>query len=154
MDIFKLFNEKFNKNDNSIPASISQINELEETYQIYLPKDHKIFLLQYGDIWTPDILDIIVDNDLELNDVQEFWSPNAIIEDKKSGFTSMQKDDLIGFASDCVGNVFAFKKIELKSPKQQATVYLFDHDLGTCGIESRSFTTFIERYLHRLLPFL
>jgi hypothetical protein len=153
MENFDLFFEKFNKSDTVENTLGSKIDELEKLYHIHLPIDHKDFIGKYSSMWTPDILDIIVDNDIELNDVQEFWSVEEIIEDRKSGFTSIQKDDLIGFASDCMGNVFAFKKAELNIENPQANVYFFDHDMDTLAIEAPSFTAFVERYLSTLSDF-
>src|SRR5437899_1639627 len=98
---FKKFVYRFNKNSDSKPASLSNIASLEKCLNILLPTDYKEFLQNYGDLWTPNIVKIIVDNHLPINDVQDFWDTEKIIYDKSNEWTSNLNFDIIPFASDC-----------------------------------------------------
>ena len=82
-ELFKKFSQRFNKNDSSSPELESKITNLESELEVKLPSDYRIFLSQFGDLWTPGISDLIVDNKLELTDVQDFWNCERIVYDKK-----------------------------------------------------------------------
>jgi len=146
MTILKEFAERFNKSDDSKPSTIVDIERLEHEFQIFVPEDYKSFLLNFGDIWTPDILDLVVENESGLNDVQEFWNIEKIIYDKHNEWTSDLSMDLIPFASDCMGNIFAFLRHDIQSPKETANVYFFDHDFDTIEKISNSFTGWLEEF--------
>jgi hypothetical protein len=146
MEIFKQFVSKYNGKDEINPQTEIQIQKLENEFNIYLPKDWKLFLLNYGSIWTPEILDIIVDDELDINDVQDFWDIEQIEYDKKNEWTSKITTDLIPFASDSMGNIFAFKINDIKTPKESSEVYFFDHDFDTVEKISNSFTEWINEY--------
>src|SRR5262245_41865009 len=122
------FAKRFNKSKDAKPATQIDIQKLEQEFQIFLPNDYKVFFLNFGDIWTPDILDVVVDNELDMHDVQQFWNVDDIIYDKKNEWTSQVSTDLIPFASDCMGNIFAFLRHDLQSSKESAEIYFFDHD--------------------------
>lgn len=81
-----------------------------------------------------------------MNDVQEFWEIERIIEDKKSEWTSQLATDIIPFASDCMGNIFGFLTADLKLERQTAAVYFFDHDFDTVDKIFESFTDWIDRF--------
>ena len=146
MTALKQFADRFNKSDDAKPSTQVDIDSLENKFQIYLPNDYKTFLLNFGNIWTPDILDIVADNELEINDVQQFWTIERIIYDKQNEWTSQLSTDLIPFASDCMGNIFAFIRHDIKSPSDTASIYFFDHDFDTVEKISNSFTDWIEEF--------
>ena len=71
------------------------------------------------------------------------------------GFTNqIKKADLIPFALDCMGNIYAFKTSDLKEEKLTATVYFYDHDFDTIQNASDSFTDLVEEFMDVLSPFL
>lgn len=144
---FKSFYDRFNRNDSNAPELELNIQAFEKEYQINFPKDFREFIAVYGDLWTPDILDLIDDNKLDINDVQDFWSIERIKYDKENGWTSKLETDLIPFASDCMGNIFVFKREELKDSKEISNIYFFDHDFDVIDFVSSSFTEWIKRYL-------
>lgn len=51
----------------------------------------------------------------------------------------------IGFALDCMGNMFCFKYDELKE-KKDAKVYIFDHDFCEISEEADSFSKWIKKF--------
>jgi len=146
-EIFKSFFERFYKNESFKPDSKGEIELFEKDFKIKFPLDFREFLKTYGDLYTPKILDLIVDNDLEMNDVQEFWNIEQIRNDKENGWTHQSGIDLIPFALDSMGNIFAFKTDEIKTSKESSNVYFFDHDFGTIDFVSKSFTNWIESFL-------
>jgi|SRR6185312_90991 len=143
---FEKFVERFNKSDDAKPSTQIDIDTLEKELNIYLPNDYKTFLINFGNIWTPNILDLIVDQELELNDVQDFWDMNKIIYDKRNEWTAQVQTDIIPFASDCMGNIFAFLTNEIKSPTETANIYFYDHDFETVEKISPSFKNWIGSF--------
>ena len=66
MTEFRKFSDRFNKSAN---AAQSDIDKLEKELNIQLPNDYKRLLLSIGNVWTPDILDLVVDTEFDLADV-------------------------------------------------------------------------------------
>ena len=64
MTEFRKFADRFNKSANAVPSTQSDIDKFEKELNIQLPNDYKRFLLSIGNIWTPDILDLVVDKEL------------------------------------------------------------------------------------------
>ncbi|ALL12459.1 hypothetical protein AQ619_03315 [Caulobacter henricii] len=54
----------------------------------------------------------------------------------------------IAFASDCMGNLFAFDGVALD---QNSEVWFFDHETGETALVAPSFKDWIQQYLD--LPF-
>jgi hypothetical protein len=146
MEIFNKFKTRFDKNDDLEKASESDIDKLEKELNIILPNDFKLFLAEYGNIYSPDILDQIVDNEITLSDVQEFWTTERIVSDKQNEWTSQVSTDLIPFASDSMGNIFAFLTSDVKEKKESSAVYFFDHDLDTVEKLTDTFSEWIDNY--------
>jgi hypothetical protein len=146
MTALNQFAKRFNKSDDAKASTQVDIVRLEHEFQISLPNDYKIFLSKFGNIWTPDILNLVVDNELDINDVQQFWTIEEIIYDKHNEWTSNLSLDIIPFASDCMGNIFAFLRQDIQSPTDTTNVYFFDHDFDTIEKISNSFTDWIEEF--------
>lgn len=146
MEIFNKFRTRFDENDDLKKASESDIEKLKKELKINIPNDFELFLTEYGNIYSPNILDIIVDNEIDLYDVQEFWTTERIIYDKKNEWTAQLSTDLIPFASDSMGNIFAFLTSDLKEKKESSSVYFFDHDFGTIEKLTDSFSEWIDNY--------
>lgn len=59
-------------------------------------------------------------------------------------------DDMIAFASDCMGNLFAFDGVPLNS---NSGVWFFDHETGETALVAPSFKDWIQQYLDlRFIP--
>jgi cell wall assembly regulator SMI1 len=143
---FSKFTDTFNKNEETQTVSLQDIQLLEDALKIKLPEDFKLFMNQCGNVWAPDILDIIVNNELEMNDIQQFMTPDEIIDDKRSGSANQIKKDVIPFALDSMGNMYVFKTSDIRNQKQTAKIYFYDHDFDKLHAVSNSFTDLIEEF--------
>ena len=146
MEIFNKFRDRFDKNDNLEKVSESDVKKLNSELNIIIPNEVKLFLTEYGNVYTPEILDLIVDNEIDLWDIQEFWTVERIIYDKQNEWTAQLLTDLIPFASDSMGNIFGFLTAELNEEKESCAVYFFDHDLDTVERVANSFSEWINKY--------
>lgn len=125
----------------------NELNQAAEAQlEVGLPSDLKSFLLEVGSVWTPSILDIIVDRSLVTNDLSQVWGLQSIVDDRLHGWTSRIEDDLTPFASDSMGNIFGFRASDIRSFKECANVYFVDRDFGTVEPDAVSFMTIIARY--------
>jgi hypothetical protein len=145
-EAYQHFERSFNKNEDNTPFSTSDIEKLEKELEIKLPTDYGMFLIEHGNLYTPEILDLIDDKQLDVADIQNIWTVERILHDKANEWTSNLEEDLIPFASDCMGNVFAFKRADILERKMNAPVYFYDHDYDTIEIVCGSFKALIERY--------
>ena len=148
MDNFQIFSDRFNQNNAIVPVLQSDIDKLENEFKIKFPDDYIGFMIRFGNVRTPDILNIILANDLDLDDIQQFWTINQIIEDKCIGRSSKPKTGLIPFASDCLGNIFGFLAADLQKGIQQCPVYFYDHDFDTMDKLVLSFSALIDQYVN------
>ncbi|WP_423999377.1 SMI1/KNR4 family protein [Maribacter sp. IgM3_T14_3] len=146
MSIFQEFSSNYDNKAEVQKVPLTDIENLESEFNIYVPNEFKIFLMDFGTPWTPDILDIIVDDELDLIDVQNFWTIESIIEDKKNGWTSQISTDLIPFSSDCMGSIFGFSTMDLKEKKESVPIYFFDHDLDTVTKVAETFSEWIDQF--------
>jgi hypothetical protein len=146
MSALEQFAARFDRRDQKNPTEESELNDLEQHLNIKLPGDYRRFMLAIGSAWTPEILDIIVARELEMQDVQNFFAPDVVLNDKRNGWSSKVDPPIIPFASDCVGNTIGFLESDLSTPLPTASVYVFDHDLETLEKVHQSFSAWIEAY--------
>jgi hypothetical protein len=148
MEYQRTFFNRFGVNSQKSPAKpfqLEEFNSMEERLNIEFPRSYKYFALTYGNIWTPNILDLIDEMGIEIADVQEFWNAERIVFDKENEWTS-NIESLIPFASDCMGNIFCFAVEDLKSKKDDCNIYFYDHDFDTIENLSISFEQWIEQF--------
>lgn len=145
--LFRSFAERFDRRNVIVKEDPDALAGLERQLGIFLPSDLVTFLLEVGPTWTPSILDVIVDRDIDLWALQQVWTSEEIANDRANGWTSSPQVDLIPFASDPMGNIFGILPSDLRSRCAHAPILFFDHDLNTVEPEADSFTEFIERYM-------
>ena len=86
------------------------------------------------------LMDTIVDRELELHSVGDFFSPTEMIEETLAWRELGLPENLIAFASDGCGNKFCF------SVANGAAIWFFDHDFGTIERVAPSFTQWVRAY--------
>lgn len=143
-EVFETFFNRFNKKEECTLAKGADIRAFEETFGISFPNDFRVFLKSFGDLFTPDIVDIVDRKGLPICDVQEFWTLEKMAYDKRNEWTS--HFDAIPFAIDCTGNLFAFMMSDMKSPSSTAAVHFYNHDFNTLSKQKSSFKEWINRY--------
>lgn len=91
------------------PVVESDLRRVEQHLDMRLPDDYRQAVLTVG-LPRPTIalLDAIVERELDLHDVSNFYSPQEIIEETTDWHEIGMPEKLIAFASDCCGNKFCF----------------------------------------------
>lgn len=141
------FATQWNKNETLVSANFHDIQELESTLGIKLPNCYVYLITKYGDIYTPDLLDAIVEKELELNDVQNFLLPDQILKDTKAYEAVGIPTGYLAFASDCTGNMFCFKIDDCKNQLNEPPIWFFDHDFAEIEQTANNFNEWLGNYV-------
>jgi hypothetical protein len=152
MEMMRQFVDKWNLNDRLCRATVDEIGLVERALGITLPSAYTYLVREFGDLYTPSILDTVVEQKIAFPDVQDFDLPLIALESTKSCVKTGMPEGYFGFASDCMGNRFCFRCDECSSDKEDSPVWYFDHD----GIEVReisvSFTEWLAFYTRLGVP--
>ena len=138
-DIQKTFIQKFHEGDIE-RESVDVILQIEKNLDTVLPQSYLDFMSNYNVVYTPSLLDLIVEEDADLHDLQNITSIKDTIEGTKMYWSGGMPDDLIGFGNDSMGNMFCFKKLPPDSKRpDDLPVWIFDHDFNKVSQISDSF---------------
>lgn len=125
------------------PVSVADLREAEGMLAFKFPFDYEREVLDVG-LPRPTIalLDAIVERELNIASVGDFYSPEEIVSE-----TTVWKDigmpgHLIAIAGDESGNKFCFSTMQIDADRQG--VWFFDHDFGTVEEIAPSFSAWIE----------
>jgi hypothetical protein len=145
---FENFVTRFNRRKDLVPALESDLVFMESALNTVLPSSYRQFVLTYGAVFTPSLLNLIVGHKLELFDVQNITSPREAVEGTTAYWSGGMPDDFIGFANDCMGNLFGFKRVTPPAVRPaDAAVYVFDHDFVEVFEVAPSFEALLASYL-------
>ncbi|HUQ68577.1 MAG TPA: SMI1/KNR4 family protein [Planctomycetaceae bacterium] len=148
VDIHDAFVSRFHFGKRGEPVAHNQLDAIEEALGTKLPTAYCQFMLRHGVVYTPSILGEVADGKLGHPDIQEFLQPDQAIENTKMYWSGGMPDDVIGVASDCMGNMIGFHRQSL--PSDDSPVVFFDHDFVDVYELSPSFDEFLAWYLDHL----
>ncbi|MFM7187930.1 MAG: SMI1/KNR4 family protein [Armatimonadota bacterium] len=124
-------------------ASTDDIANIEANTGVLLPKVYCTFLLSFGPVYTPDILDIVVLRKSPIVAVQEFLAPADVIESSQT----VAVKGCVAFANDCSGNLFCFKRLPKAEPHlDDAPIWLLDHETGRTSKVAPSFDAWLSNF--------
>lgn len=128
------------------PEAEEHFKQIEKDLKITLPQNYKTFIQSYGEVSTQRLLSSICESEESVSDIQEFIKLTEIIKLTTMYESGGMKKGYITFASDCMGNLFLFKKSDCVNNCEDAKVYFFDHDYVTTEVEEKSFSQLLNRY--------
>ncbi|UFH60331.1 SMI1/KNR4 family protein [Sulfurovum mangrovi] len=140
------FVKKWNQNESLQPATLEEIDKVERHLNIKLPKSYKYLMTRYGNLYTPDILETIVDNNLEINDLQDFDLPAQALERTESWQKAGLPVGYYAFASDSMGNMFCYKNSDCSDESFEPHIWFFDHDFIEIEQESENLLSWIKKF--------
>jgi hypothetical protein len=144
--VFSAFVERWVPSWKTIPEAGHLLDEIELQADLKLPLSYRKFVLNYGTPVTAGILESIVKGQHHIEDIQEFIGLDQLVSDTKLYESGGMDSGFLGFASDCMGNMFLFKRTECLNAINDAPVWFFDHDFVTIDKISDSFTAWLSRY--------
>lgn len=148
LDIQEAFVARFHLGEERTVVTSEQLDIVEAALNTKLPAAYRQFMIRHGVVHSQRILGEIVDNNLEHPDVQDFLEPQQAIDDTKIYWSAGMPENLIGIASDCMGNMIGFHRQERLS--DDAPVLFFDHDFVEVNEMAPSFDEFLAWYLDHL----
>ena len=127
------------------PVSVIDIERAEAQLGARLPDDYSDAVLLVGlPRPTGALLHSICDQEADLADVAEFLTANEIVSTTQTWRPMGLPDSKIGFASDCMGNLFVF---DCAAQSRGSEVWLFDHETGETSLVAPSFRQWVQQYL-------
>lgn len=110
-----------------------------------LPDEYRAGLLNVGvPRPTAALLHSICEEEADFADVSEFFTADEMIASTHDWREMGLPNNKIAFASDCMGNLFAF---DSSASTQGSEVWFFDHDTGQTSLAAPSFTRWIQQFL-------
>lgn len=146
-DVIGKFVEMWNCNRALRTATQEEIQRTEAALGFALPSGYKTLAIVYGDVYTPDILDAVVEQNLDLRDVQNIILPAEALEDTRLYVSAGMPEGYFGFASDAGGSMFCFSLDDLAEGTGDSAVWFFDHDFVDMTRESGSFLEWLRCYI-------
>ena len=121
----------------------ADLREAAKRLGFKFPSDYEREVLDVG-LPRPTIalLDAIVERELDVASVGDFYSPEEIVSDTTAWRAIGMPDHLIAIAADDSGNKFCFSTLQLDTERQG--MWFFDHDFGTVEEIASSFSAWIE----------
>jgi SMI1/KNR4 family protein SUKH-1 len=130
------------------PESSESLQRIEKSLAVTLPKAYVDFMLSVGEVWTPDILDCIVDQEVEMPDIQNMLSFEQAERTTRAWQEITLPENMFAFATDCMGNMFCFDTNSCVAARcDDLPVFLCDHELGTTEVVADSFVTLLAKYV-------
>jgi cell wall assembly regulator SMI1 len=130
------------------PVAEADLRGVEQRLDVRLPEDYRQAVLRVG-LPRPTIalVDAIVERELDLHSLGDFYSPAEIIEETIAWREIGMPEGLVAFASDGSGNKFCFDADRLnKGSAEAAAIWFYDHDFGTSDRIAASFADWIEEF--------
>jgi hypothetical protein len=137
-DLHRAFAERFHAGKRLRPATVEQLADAEAALGVLWPESYRQFALMCGAVYTPSLLDLVVERRPGFSDVSQFLTPKQCVTE-----TRRWRLDGVAFASDSSGSFFAFRHLTGSRP-DDAAVWLFDHDEV---VEQPSFDEWLGRFL-------
>jgi hypothetical protein len=146
--IHKLFVSEFHQGEPPVPVAASDIQRIERELATVLPKSYVTFMQSQGSVYTPSLLSLIVDGEHEQWDVTSISKVAEVIEGTRGYWSAGMPEELVGFASDSMGNLFCFRRVDAGSPRaDDAEVWFFDHDFCSDSKVAESFDEWLLSYI-------
>jgi len=147
-EIHQLFVSEFHQGEPPVSVAVSCIRRAEHELATVFPQSYITFMQAHGSVRTPSLLSLIVDGEHEQWDVMVISELSEIIEDTRACWSGGLSEQLIGFASDSMGNLFCFRRVAPETPRaDDAEVWFFDHEFCSDNKVADSFDGWLLSYL-------
>ena len=109
------------------------------------PESYRAFMKSHGGAYTPDLLNLIVERQLDYPDLQNIEPLKEVIEGTEAYWSGGMPENLVSFGSDCMGNALCFERTT--STRDDTPVQFFDHEFVKAYEIAASFDALLERFL-------
>ncbi len=144
-ELYCAFAERFHAGNRIRAATAAQLADAEAALGVLWPESYRLFAMACGAVYTPGLLDLVLENKLGIGDVQQFLTPKQAVTETRRWRLEPAGGCAV-FASDSSGSFFAFR--QLHGPRlDDAPVWLFDHEAGEFVEQAPGFDTWLSRYM-------
>jgi SMI1 / KNR4 family (SUKH-1) len=147
-DIHDRFVARFHFGDRPTPVTEQALDAIEAELDTRLPTAYRQFMTRHGAVYTPDILGIVVDRNIDHVDLKNIDGPQEAVEGTKGYWSGGMPKDVIGIAWDHMGNMIGFRR-QFES-SDDAPVVFFDHEFVDVYEIAPSFDELLLWYLQNL----
>lgn len=136
-----------------MPIPLQQLVAAESELGTKLPQSYVDFATRFGAVKTPELLNLMTGGESEIapegarRDIRRFLPAEEIVEATRVYWSGGMEDWLIAIASDCMGNVFGFRKMNGETRSGEAAVFFFDHDFCKIKEEEAGFDVWLESFV-------
>jgi hypothetical protein len=146
--IHEAFVSAFHRGENQGPVDFAEIQRIERELVTVLPQSYVTFMQTYGSIHTPSLLELIVDGMHDMRDVMVISEVDEVIDGTKAYWSAGMSEQLVGFASDSMGNLFCFRRVPHGANRMDdVEVWFFDHDFCREKRIAASFDEWLASFL-------
>lgn len=133
------------------PVLAADLARAEERLGRRLPVDYRDAIIGIGlPRPTGALLRSVCEEQVDFTDVADFLSADEMISSTQAWREMGLPEDMMAFATDCMGNLFAF---DCAPPNCSSGVWFFDHETGKTALVAPSFKDWIQQYLDlRFIP--
>jgi len=157
-DVFSRFNDAFSVESKSHPRTklptFTEINATEDYLQNQFPESYCAFSMRFGEVWTPNVLNIVTNkfpNDDTIYALQKVEAITELVSTNNEYWAGGMPTNFIKFGFDVMGNAFVFERCSLELGRLvDLPVYVFDHDYNKVIQLVPSFIALLESYLDML----
>ncbi len=130
------------------PVTAAELDGAETRLGTSLPAAYREALIALGAPSTrASLLASIVDQDIDMADVQDFFSPADLVQFTEEWRPLGLPAHLIAFASDCAGNLFCFAVVKPEDRRPpDAAVWLWNQEFKRARIVSAGFGAWITAF--------
>jgi hypothetical protein len=147
-DVFSAFVTKWVGRVSQPAVGAQAIASLEKQLALRLPESYRRFVVSHG---TPSttvaLLHSIVEGKHDVHDVSEFIALDELAKATAMYESGGMEPGFLGFATDCMGNMFLFRKADCVAGADDAPVWFFDHDFVAVEDEAPSFMMWLRRFV-------
>ena len=135
------------------PSDLNDLVRVEKELGTIFPQSFIEFMTAFGTVHTPSILDLVTGGESEIApegasfDVQEIMTPDAMLETTRMYHSAGMDESVVAIASDCMGNVFGFRKCTDTERPDDSSLVIFDHDFCEVSEEAESFDSWLKSFL-------
>lgn len=141
------FAERFHAGKRLRPATAAQLADAEAALGVLWPEAYRQFAMACGAVYTPSLLDLVVERKPGFGDVQQFLTPKQSVTETRR-WRLEPEGGCAAFASDGSGNFFAFRQLAgTEPPPDDAPIWLFDQEADEVLQQAASFDEWLGRFL-------
>jgi hypothetical protein len=145
--LHRAFAERFHAGKWLRPATAAQLADAEAALGVLWPESYRHFAMACGAVYTPGLLDLVVERKPGFGDVQQFLTPKQSVTETRR-WRLEPVGGFAAFASDCSGSFFAFRQLPAAGARpDDAAVWVFDHDAGEAVDQAAYFDEWLGRFL-------